>query len=105
MKSLTRADIVAALADDLRQSGFNKEEAASLLECFLDELRCSLERNEPVKLSRFGRFGLRDKEKRPGRNPVTGHPAPVAPRRVVTFKACCDLKEKVVSNVHSSSSS
>lgn len=88
MKSLTKAAIV----ENLCSRDFSKEQSTRLLEFFLLELRMALERNETVKLSGFGRFGLNDKGERPGRNPMTGQEVPVAARRVVNFKACSHLK-------------
>ena len=57
-----------------------------IVETFFEEIKKSLERNEPVKLSGFGIFELRDKRERPGRNPKTGEEAPISARRVVTFR-------------------
>ena len=52
-----------------------------------DELSDSLISGDPVRLSGFGNFELRDKNERPGRNPKTGEEVPVSARRVVTFRA------------------
>jgi integration host factor subunit alpha len=50
---------------------------------------------EPVRISGFGNFQLRDKAARPGRNPKTGDLIPISARRVVTFHASQKLKEAV----------
>jgi len=52
-----------------------------------------LERGETVKLSSFGSFLLRSKGPRTGRNPKTGVEVPIAPRRVMVFKASDTLKK------------
>lgn len=90
--ALTKADLAEKLYDEL---GLNKREAKELVELFFEEIRRSLEDNEPVKLSGFGNFELRDKSQRPGRNPKTGEEIPISARRVVTFRPGQKLKAKV----------
>lgn len=91
-ESLTKADLAEKLYEDL---GFNKREAKELVETFFEEIRESLEENEPVKLSGFGNFELRDKKQRPGRNPKTGEEIPITARRVVTFRPGQKLRARV----------
>ena len=90
--ALTKADLAEKLFENL---GFNKREAKDIVELFFEEIRASLEANEPVKLSGFGNFDLRDKRQRPGRNPKTGEEIPISARRVVTFKPGQKLKARV----------
>lgn len=97
-ESLTKADLAEKLYEDL---GFNKREAKELVETFFDEIRESLETNEPVKLSGFGNFELRDKKQRPGRNPKTGEEIPITARRVVTFRPGQKLRARVEAYVGS----
>jgi integration host factor subunit alpha len=54
-----------------------------------------LERGEPMKLSAFESFVVRSKGPRTGRNPKTGVEVPIAPRRVVVFKASDVLRERL----------
>jgi integration host factor subunit alpha len=75
--------------------GLDKREAKAMVEAFFEEIGLGLENNEPVKLSGFGRFDLRDKNPRPGRNPKTGEGIAICARRVVTFRASRKLKGKV----------
>lgn len=89
--ALTKADLTERLVDEL---GFGRSEAKSLVEAFFEEIRSALARGEPVKLSRFGNFEVRDKVERPGRNPKTGEEIPVAARRVVTFHSGTKLKTR-----------
>jgi integration host factor subunit alpha len=90
--ALTKADMAERLFDDL---GLNKREAKELVEAFFEEVRGSLEIGRQVKLSGFGNFDLRDKNKRPGRNPKTGEEIPISARRVVTFRPGQKLKARV----------
>ncbi len=90
--ALTKADLGEHLFNVL---GLNKREAKELVEIFFEEIRSSLEKGEPVKLSCFGNFNWRDKSERPGRNPKTGEEIPITARRVVTFRAGHKLKSRV----------
>ena len=92
MGALTKADLAEMLFDEL---GLNKREAKEIVEMFYSEISQALENNDPVKLSGFGNFELRDKSSRPGRNPKTGEEIPISARRVVTFKPGQKLKARV----------
>ena len=92
MSALTKADMVEHLFNEL---GLNKQVAKELIDIFFEEIRLALENNQPVKLSGFGNFDLRDKRQRPGRNPKTGEEIPITARRVVTFKAGQKLRQRV----------
>jgi len=92
MSALTKADIAELLYVEL---GLNKREAKEIVEYFFEEIRTALEANDPVKLSSFGNFDLRDKSPRTGRNPKTGEEIPITARRVVTFKPGQKLKARV----------
>ncbi|MDD2740619.1 MAG: integration host factor subunit alpha [Methylomonas lenta] len=92
MVALTKADIAEKLFEDL---GLNKREAKEIVELFFEEIKSSLESGEQVKISGFGKFELRDKSARPGRNPKTGEEIPITPRRVVTFRTGQKLKARV----------
>ncbi|WP_150051754.1 integration host factor subunit alpha [Methylomonas rhizoryzae] len=92
MVALTKADIAEKLFEDL---GLNKREAKEIVELFFEEIKHSLESGEQVKISGFGKFELRDKNGRPGRNPKTGEEIPITPRRVVTFRTGQKLKARV----------
>lgn len=86
----------AVLAERLyTQLGLNKREAKEIVELFFEELKSALEAGDPVKISSFGNFGLRDKSERPGRNPKTGKEIPISARRVVTFRPGQKLKARV----------
>lgn len=92
MTALTKAEMAEHLYEAL---GVSKRSAKDLVELFFEEIRQALEQNEPVKLSGFGNFDLRDKRERPGRNPKTGEEIPISARRVVTFRPGQKLKARV----------
>jgi integration host factor subunit alpha len=90
--ALTKADFAEKLFDEL---GLNKREAKEMVELFFEEIKSSLEQGRQVKISGFGKFELRDKSSRPGRNPKTGEEIPITARRVVTFRSGQKLKARV----------
>lgn len=90
--ALTKADMAEHLFTKL---GLNKREAKDIVERFFEHIRASLEQGEPVKLSGFGNFELKEKRQRPGRNPKTGESIPISARRVVTFRPGQKLKLRV----------
>ncbi len=90
--ALTKADFAENLFDEL---GLNKREAKEMVEFFFEEIKSSLEEGKQVKISGFGKFELRDKKSRPGRNPKTGEEIPITARRVVTFRSGQKLKARV----------
>ncbi len=90
--ALTQANMAESLFNEM---GLNKKEARELVDSFFQELVASLVLGEPVKLSGFGNFDLRDKNARPGRNPKTGEKVPIPARRVVTFRPGNKLKARV----------
>lgn len=92
MTALTKLDIAKHLAEHL---GLSKREAKEMVEIFFSEVRDTLVSGTPVKLAGFGKFILRDKKSRPGRNPKTGELIPVTARRVVGFKPSQKLKMQV----------
>ena len=90
--ALTKADFAAQLFDEI---GLNKREAKDMVELFFEEIKDSLEQGKAVKISGFGKFELRDKTSRPGRNPKSGEEVPISARRVVTFRTGNKLKARV----------
>ncbi len=91
--TLTRAD----LADIVhRRLGLSRAESASLVERVLHHMCHSLADGRNVKVSGFGTFILRDKGQRLGRNPKTGIEVPIAPRRVMTFRASQIMRDRIV---------
>ncbi len=91
-KTLTRADIADAI---VREVGLSRQDSSDFVDTILDRMADALVRGESVKLSSFGAFNVRQKNGRIGRNPKTGEEVPIAPRRVVVFKASQVLKDRV----------
>jgi integration host factor subunit alpha len=91
-ETLTRADLCEAVHDEV---GLSRHECSQLVERTLDLIADALERGETVKLSGFGVFQVRAKRARMGRNPKTGEPAAIDPRRVISFRASQVMKARV----------
>ena len=92
MTTLTRADLAEALN---RKLGLSRSDSLGMVESILDHMTVALEQGENVKISGFGTFLLRDKGQRVGRNPKTGIEVPIAPRRVMTFRASQIMRDRI----------
>ena len=82
--TVTKADLANHLWETM---GWTHNEAMHMVDVFFDQLREGIIEHSELKLSNFGRFAVRDKASRPGRNPKTGQPHVIQARRVVTFSA------------------
>ena len=78
-----------------KRSGCSIKDAKDILEMLLEELKIKLEEGENVKISGFGKWSVRDKKRRPGRNPHTGGRIEIAARRVVTFRPSEKLRDAI----------
>jgi integration host factor subunit alpha len=90
--TLTKADIVESVNNEL---GYPKNRCSELVETLLDIIKESLERGEDVLISGFGKFCLKEKKQRRGRNPATGDDLLLGERKVVTFKCSHLLRDKI----------
>src|SRR5271157_126390 len=90
--TLTKLHISQKMANDC---GFMKGEAAELLEKFLDIMKKNIIAGEDIRISGFGKWHVRSKRPRRGRNPKTGQEIVLDARRVVTWKCSPVLKKAV----------
>ena len=88
--ALTKADIIEIITE---QIGLPKKECAEIFEKLLGIMKTTLESEEDVLISGFGKFSVKTKSERRGRNPATGEDLILEPRRVVTFKCSGKLRE------------
>ncbi|WP_093333971.1 integration host factor subunit alpha [Sphingomonas rubra] len=95
--TLTRADLAEALH---REVGLSRSDSGEIVEQILACMCESLSNGDNVKISGFGTFVLRDKGERVGRNPKTGVEVPIAPRRVLTFRASQIMRERIAAAHH-----
>ena len=90
--TLTKAMIVDAIHEQL---GYPKNKSAEMLETLLELIKGNLEKGEDVLISGFGKFCVKSKNQRRGRNPATGADMILDQRRVVTFRCSHLLREKI----------
>ncbi|MGD2099376.1 MAG: integration host factor subunit alpha [Desulfobacterales bacterium] len=93
--TLTKAMIVDAIHEQL---GYPKNKSAEMLETLLELIKTNLEKGEDVLISGFGKFCVKAKNQRRGRNPATGEDMILDQRRVVTFRCSHLLREKINSS-------
>lgn len=90
--TLTKADIIASIAET---NGYNQNKSTETVETLLEIIKRTLESGEDILVSGFGKFCVKEKKERRGRNPATNEAMMLAPRRVVTFKCSGKLREKI----------
>jgi integration host factor subunit alpha len=90
--ALTKADIIEAVQSEL---SFPKNQSTKIVASLLEIMKSTLASGEDVLISGFGKFCVKEKHERKGRNPSTGEDLMLRPRKVVTFKCSGKLKEKV----------
>ena len=90
--ALTKAEIVRNLHTN---SSFSKERCTELVESVFELMKEELQTGTPVLISGFGKWSVRDKTPRRGRDPQTGKGLILDARRVVTFKCARKLKESI----------
>ena len=90
--TLTKARIVEAVKET---NGYTQQKAFETVEIMMELIKRSLETGEDVLISNFGKFCVKKKAKRRGRNPATGKDLMLAPRKVVTFQSSRKLRGKV----------
>ena len=90
--ALTKAQVVESVQSRL---GLPKGRSIELVGSLLEIIKRTLENGENVLISGFGRFCVKKKEHRKGRNPQSGEDIMLRPRRVVTFRCSGVLREKI----------
>jgi integration host factor subunit alpha len=90
--TLTKAQIVESIQNHL---GLPKNRSAQIVESLLEIIKKTLENGEDVLVSGFGKFCVKEKKERRGRNPANGRDLMLAPRKVVTFKCSGVLRDKI----------
>lgn len=89
--ALTKSDIV----ERVTQLGFSKKKSSEIIETLLVIIKDSLSADDDLLVSGFGKFCVKRKNLRRGRNPATGEDLLLRERRVVTFKCSGKLREMI----------
>jgi len=90
--ALTKADIFESITD---QIGFTKNQSSDVTEALIEIIKRTLASGEDVLVSGFGKFCMKEKTERRGRNPATGDDMMLRPRKVVTFKCSGKLRKRI----------
>ncbi len=89
---MTKVEMVNLLCEKI---GLTRKEAYNFVENIFEIVKDTLKEGESVKISGFGTFNVKQKGSRIGRNPKTGEPIEIKPRRVISFKISTQLKKRV----------
>jgi integration host factor subunit alpha len=90
--TLTKNHLISAVAE---ANGYPRNKSAELIETLLELIKSKLASGEDVLISGFGKFCIKEKKERRGRNPATGEGMMLGPRRVVTFRCSRQLRDKI----------
>ncbi len=90
--TLTKSHLIDAIAE---QNGFTKKKSTETVESILEIIKYTLASGDNVMISGFGKFSVKEKRERRGRNPATGGDMMLAPRKVVTFKCSGRLRDRI----------
>ncbi len=90
--TLIKSHLIDAIAE---QNGFSKKKSTETVETILEIIKSTLVSGQDVLISGFGKFCVKEKRERKGRNPATGEDMMLAPRRVVTFRCSGKLKDRI----------
>ena len=89
--ALTKADFI----EKISQNGLSRNKSSEVMESLLELMKKTLESGEDVMISGFGKFCVKEKSRRRGRNPATGEDLYIDPRKVVTFQCSGVLRDKI----------
>lgn len=89
---MRKQDLIKEVADE---TGLSEAQATKAVNAFLNAIQEGLARNDEISISGFGSFKVVERAGREGRNPRTGDPMKIGPRRSPTFKAGTQLKRSV----------
>ena len=90
--TLTKVDIVEAIAEHI---GYTKLNSTDIVETLLAIIKRTLESGDDILVSGFGKFCVKAKKERRGRNPSTGGDMMLRPRKVLSFKCSGKLRDKI----------
>jgi integration host factor subunit alpha len=90
--TLTKEKIITSIYD---QVGLSKSQSQSVVEKLFEIIKQALEKEEDILISGFGKFAVKNKSERRGRNPQTTEELRLRARRVVVFKTSGVLRDKI----------
>jgi integration host factor subunit alpha len=90
--SLTKNDIIESIYEQLE---IPRKDCVRIVDSFFDLIKDDLGKGNDVMISGFGKWSVKAKKKRKGRNPQTGEDLTIDARRVVTFKSSTVLRDAI----------
>lgn len=75
--------------------GYSKNQSSEIVELIIELIKSTLESGEDIMIAGFGRFCVKEKNPRRGRNPTTGDDMMLDARKVAAFKCSDKLREKI----------
>ncbi|MBN1613165.1 MAG: integration host factor subunit alpha [Deltaproteobacteria bacterium] len=90
--AITKKELLDMACDNI---GIPKKDCAKLIESAFEIIKAELEKGNDVKISGFGKWTVKSKKQRRGRNPRTGEDLTICARSVVTFKPSVSLKNQL----------
>ena len=90
--TLTKDALISEVA---KENGYLRNQSAGIIEILIEIIKSKLVSGEDVLISGFGKFCVKDKRERRGRNPATGEDMMIEARKVVTFKCSGQLRDKI----------
>jgi integration host factor subunit alpha len=90
--TLTKKEIMESISDKI---GLTKKESITVVDSLFEIMKCELANGNPVMISGFGKWSVKSKHARRGRNPKTGEAMKIDARKVVTFKGSAVIRDSV----------
>ena len=90
---MTKADVIARVAS---QTGLTKTDVRAVVEGFLDSVKYSLKKDDPLEIRGFGTFYIVSRAPRTARNPRTGAEVKIPARRMPVFKPSREMKKEIL---------
>ena len=90
--ALTKSQIIEEISV---KNGFTRKKSTEAVEALLDVIKSTLASGADVLISGFGKFCVKEKNERRGRNPATGEAMMLASRKVITFKCSQKLRDRI----------
>jgi len=90
--AFTKADLIKAV---MNENGYDQRQATATVETLLEIMKRTLASGDDLLISGFGKFCVKSKQERRGRNPATGGSMMLPPRKVATFRCSGKLRKRV----------
>ncbi len=90
--TLTKASIIETVS---AENGWTQKQSSEYVELLLEIMKSTLSSGEDLLITGFGKFSVKEKRERRGRNPATGDDLILRPRKVATFKGSGLLRDRI----------